>query len=165
MLCAHLFSLINRHVLAPYAPNLFHFLPDLGVPYVLHHAPNFYEIHPRSGFHKAVYALRLKFALCAHPFVQIYSNLASFNYTFRSTSYIFSQIWVCSMLKAMRPNFLWNPPQEKCFRILLSVRSSTCNNFLPVVSTPTNISAFCKQYHYMYWLPGASFTKLTCVLR
>jgi hypothetical protein len=30
-------------------PNLFHFLPDLGALYTLRHAPNYYEMHPKSG--------------------------------------------------------------------------------------------------------------------
>jgi hypothetical protein len=44
-LCVHLFSLINHHVLAPYA-KLIAFFPRFGG--ALRRAPNFYEIYPWS---------------------------------------------------------------------------------------------------------------------
>jgi hypothetical protein len=45
-----------------------------------------------GGFHTAICALRFKFALCAHLFEQIYSNLASCICALCSTFCIFSQI-------------------------------------------------------------------------
>ncbi len=55
----------------------------------------------RGGFHKAIYALRFKFALWAHLFEQIYSNLTSCICALRSIFCIFSQI--LGALYALRP--------------------------------------------------------------
>jgi hypothetical protein len=48
-LCAHLFSLIQHHVFA-------HFLA-VGALYALHHALNFYEIHPNASLLWPVYSV------------------------------------------------------------------------------------------------------------
>jgi hypothetical protein len=52
-------------------------------------------------FHKDIYALCLKFALCPHLFEQIYSNLASCTCALRSPFCIFSQI--LGAVYALRP--------------------------------------------------------------
>jgi hypothetical protein len=67
----------------------------------------------RGGFHKAMYALRWKFALCAHPFEQIYSDLASCSYALGSTNCIFSQIWVRSMLNTVCQTFYEIQPRSQ----------------------------------------------------
>jgi hypothetical protein len=73
----------------------------------------FLSFFPSKGkFHKAIYALCLKFALCAHPFEQIHSNSSSCSYHLHSTSCIFSQIWVPSMLYAVHPTFMKSTPRQ-----------------------------------------------------
>ncbi len=53
----------------------------------------------KGGFHKAIYALRLKFAVCAHHFFPCIWALLP-------TYCIFSQIWLRFTLYAVRPTFM-----------------------------------------------------------
>jgi hypothetical protein len=66
-----------------------------------------YPLQPvtRDGFHKAIYALCLKFALCAILFEQIYSNLASCICALCSTFCIVSQIFSALYALLPAPNF------------------------------------------------------------
>jgi hypothetical protein len=72
-----------------------------------------FDTFTRGGFQKAIYALCLKFVLCAHPLTQIYSNLTSCICAMRSTNCIFSQILVGSMLHTVGPTFLKSTPVSK----------------------------------------------------
>jgi hypothetical protein len=64
-----------------------------------------------GGFHKAIYALRLKFALCAILFEQIYSNLTSCICALRSTFCILSQIFGALYALRPAPNFFEIQPE------------------------------------------------------